>query len=31
MLKISRLMTLRQWVEQGEKININDLDKLKRS
>ena len=31
MLKISRLMTLRQWVEQGEKINLNDLDKLKRS
>ena len=30
MLKISRLMTLRQWVEQGEKINLNDLDKLKR-
>ena len=31
MLKISRLMTLRQWVEQGERINLNDLDKLKRS
>ena len=31
MLKISRLMTLRQWVEQGEKINLKDLDKLKRS
>lgn len=31
MLKISRLMTLRQWVEQGERINLNDLDKLKHS
>ena len=31
MLKISRLMTLRQWVEQGERIKLNDLDKLKRS
>ena len=23
--------TLGQWVEQGERINLNDLDKLKRS
>ena len=29
MLKISRLMTLRQWVRQGERINLNDLNKLK--
>jgi hypothetical protein len=30
MLKISRLMTLREWVNRGERIELSDLEKLKR-
>ena len=30
MLKISRLMTLREWVNRGERIELSDLEELKR-